>query len=96
MSVLTGEASRTDLLNRLKRPEGQLRGIRRLLEEGQECTDIATQVAAVRKALHSTYVRMTVCFLHQELQSHSREAAGGERQLQSVLEDVQTLLNKIR
>jgi DNA-binding FrmR family transcriptional regulator len=59
--------TRTDLLNRLKRAEGQLRGIQRMIEEGQSCMDIATQMAAVRKALDSTYVRMTVCFMQQEL-----------------------------
>jgi Metal-sensitive transcriptional repressor len=36
---------------------------------GQPCLDIASQVAAVRKALDSTYVRMTVCFMQQELQT---------------------------
>ncbi len=96
MSVLTDLASRTDLLNRLKRAEGQLRGIQRMLEEGQECTDIATQMAAVRKALDSTYVRMTVCFMQQELQGRAGEAGGEGRPLQSVLGDVQDLLNKIR
>jgi hypothetical protein len=39
-----------------------------MIEEGQSCMDIATQMAAVRKALDSTYVRMTVCFMQQELQ----------------------------
>ncbi|HRA79460.1 MAG TPA: metal-sensing transcriptional repressor, partial [Burkholderiaceae bacterium] len=34
MSVLKDEASRTDLLNRLRRAEGQLRGIQRMIEEG--------------------------------------------------------------
>ena len=69
MSVLTDVESRTDLLNRLKRAEGQLRGIQRMIEEGQDCMDIATQMAAVRKALDSTYVRMTVCFVQQELRA---------------------------
>lgn len=100
MPALTDAASRTDLLNRLKRAEGQLRGIQRMLEEGQECMDIATQMAAVRKALDSTYVRMTVCFMQQELQV--RPAVPGEmpvdhgKQLETVLEGVQDLLNKIR
>ena len=70
MTALTDADARSDLLNRLKRAEGQLRGIQRMLEEGQECMDIATQMAAVRKALDSTYVRMTVCFMQQELRGH--------------------------
>ena len=60
MSALTDDSARTDLLNRLKRAEGQLRGVQRMIEEGQPCIDIASQMAAVRKALDSTYVRKTV------------------------------------
>ena len=96
MSVLTNAAARTDLLNRLKRAEGQLRGIQRMLEEGQECMDIATQMAAVRKALDSTYVRMTVCFMQQELQGRMGSDADGDAQLDSLLEGMQGLLAKIR
>ncbi len=97
MSVLHDATARTDLLNRLKRAEGQLRGIQRMLEEGQECMDIATQMAAVRKALDSTYVRMTVCFMQQELRSRlgAEDAAAGDK-IETVLEGVQDLLGKIR
>jgi len=94
--VLTDAASRTDLLNRLKRAEGQLRGIQRMLEEGQECMDIATQMAAVRKALDSTYVRMTVCFMQQELQARLGADAATDDKLATLLDGVQDLLGKIR
>lgn len=96
MSVLNDAATRTDLLNRLKRAEGQLRGIQRMLEEGQECMDIATQMAAVRKALDSTYVRMTVCFMQQELHARLGASETADTQIESVLEGVQDLLGKIR
>ena len=39
------------LLNRLKRVEGQVRGIARMVEEDRYCIDILTQVQAVRAAL---------------------------------------------
>ena len=96
MPVLTDAATRTDLLNRLKRAEGQLRGIQRMLEEGQECMDIATQMAAVRKALDSTYVRMTVCFMQQELQPQMGAEEGSHQKLAHTLEGVQDLLGKVR
>jgi len=94
MSMLTDEKSRTDLLNRLKRAEGQLRGIQRMIEEGQPCLDIASQMAAVRKALDATYVRMTVCFMEQELAARVGDGRRGE--LHALLDDVQTLLGKVR
>lgn len=42
-----------DLLNRLSRMEGQIRGIRGMVEKDAYCTDILTQVAAVNSALNS-------------------------------------------
>lgn len=42
-----------DLINRLSRIEGQIRGIKRMVEENAYCTDIITQVAAVNAALSS-------------------------------------------
>jgi len=42
-----------DLCNRLSRVEGQIRGIRRMLDEGCYCPDIITQVAAANAALNS-------------------------------------------
>jgi len=96
MSTLADQATRTDLLNRLKRAEGQLRGIQRMIEEGQACLDIASQMAAVRKALDSTYVRMTVCFMQQELQSRLQLDNRDEGKLDTLLDEVQVLLGKVR
>ena len=96
MSTLADNATRTDLLNRLKRAEGQLRGIQRMIEEGQPCLDIASQMAAVRKALDSTYVRMTVCFMQQELQERLALDSEAEGRLGGLLEEMQTLLGKAR
>ena len=42
-----------DLMNRLKRIEGQVRGIENMLEKDVYCTDILIQVAAVNAALNS-------------------------------------------
>ena len=96
MAMLTDDKTRTDLLNRLKRAEGQLRGVQRMIEEGQPCIDIASQMAAVRKALDSTYVRMTVCFMQQELGARLGGGDKGRAQLAEVLDEVQTLLGKVR
>ena len=96
MAMLNDDKSRTNILNRLKRAEGQLRGIQRMVEEGQPCQDIASQMAAVRKALDSTYVRMAVCFMQQELGARLAEDDAESRQhLSEVLGEVQTLLGKV-
>ena len=38
-------------VNRIKRARGQLDGVLRMLEEGRDCEDVVTQLAAVSKAL---------------------------------------------
>jgi DNA-binding FrmR family transcriptional regulator len=45
-----------DYLKRLRRIEGQARGIARMVEEEQYCIDILTQVSAMTKALHAVSV----------------------------------------
>lgn len=42
-----------DLINRLSRIEGQIRGVKGMLEKNAYCTDILMQVAAVNAALNS-------------------------------------------
>jgi len=42
-----------DLMNRLKRIEGQVRGVENMLENNSYCTDILVQVSAITSALNS-------------------------------------------
>jgi DNA-binding FrmR family transcriptional regulator len=48
--------SQSSLINRLQRLEGQVRGVRRMIEEGRDCPDILTQMAAIRGAAHQVSV----------------------------------------
>ncbi len=41
----------TPVLNRLRRAQGQLAAVVRMIEEGRDCTDVVTQLAAVSHAL---------------------------------------------
>ena len=47
------EKEMRDLMNRLKRIEGQVRGVEGMLENGAYCIDILTQVSAINSALNS-------------------------------------------
>lgn len=44
-------AEMASTINRLKRAQGQLAGVLRMLEEGRECGDVVTQLSAVSRAL---------------------------------------------
>lgn len=51
MATSAGPTSREELVVRLKRAEGQLRGVQRMLDEGAECRDVLTQLSAVKAAI---------------------------------------------
>lgn len=52
---------RRDMIVRLKRIEGQLRGIQKMIEDGAECEDVAQQLSASRKALDKAFYHMLAC-----------------------------------
>ena len=95
MTRLTDATARTDLLNRLRRAEGQIRGVQRMIEEGESCLKIGQQFSAVRKALDSTYVRMTMCFMEQELETCLQPDASQKAGLDLMLKDMETLLARM-
>lgn len=95
-SSLTDPVDRTDMLNRLRRAEGQLRGIQRMIADGESCLAVAGQLAAVRKALESASERMTVCVLEQRLASRMGEDGGGRDEITRTVEEMQTLLARLR
>jgi DNA-binding FrmR family transcriptional regulator len=49
--VVSYAASKDDLQKRLKKIEGQIKGIQRMIEEEKYCVDVLIQIAAVRAAL---------------------------------------------
>ena len=50
-----------DVINRLKRIEGQVRGLIDMVEGGRPCEDIAQQMSAARKAMDKAFYRMMAC-----------------------------------
>lgn len=49
--VTLNAADMTPVVNRLRRAQGQLGGVIRLIDEGRDCRDVVTQLAAVNRAL---------------------------------------------
>ncbi len=55
------------LILRLRRVEGQIRGIQAMMENGDSCDRIAQQLSAARKALDKTFHEMVACHLQMEI-----------------------------
>jgi DNA-binding FrmR family transcriptional regulator len=49
-------ANKEDYLRRLRRVEGQVRGLQRMIERDEYCIDVLTQVSAATKALQSVAI----------------------------------------
>jgi CsoR family transcriptional regulator, copper-sensing transcriptional repressor len=73
-----------DLQDRLRRIEGQVRGIQRMVEEDTYCIDVLTQVNAVTSALRS--VGMGLLDGHvRHCVTESIEAGGGDEKVEELL-----------
>ena len=62
---------------RLARIEGQVRAVRRMIDQDEPCESIAQQLAAARKALDRAFFEMVSCMIRQEPPSGAQ--ARGER-----------------
>ncbi|MGM0350148.1 MULTISPECIES: metal-sensitive transcriptional regulator [Streptomyces] len=51
MDLERDDASLRAVLNRLRRAQGQIAGVIRMIEEGRDCEDVVTQLAAASRAL---------------------------------------------
>jgi DNA-binding FrmR family transcriptional regulator len=67
----------TDLQKRLRRVEGQIRGIQQMLDESRECRDIIAQVSAASKALDQVGLRILVNGMARCLEDASTAEAEG-------------------
>jgi DNA-binding FrmR family transcriptional regulator len=73
------ERQKKDVLMRLRRIEGQLRGIQRMVEEGVSCPEILTQVAAATAALKKASMTIIHTYM-EECLSKSKEERGMKRE----------------
>jgi CsoR family transcriptional regulator, copper-sensing transcriptional repressor len=84
---------RQDYLTRLRRVEGQVRGLQRMINEDTYCIDVLTQVAAVQRALDAVAVRL----LDEHIRHCVREAAADQERLdEKVTEVTQAVARLVR
>lgn len=62
-----------DVVNRLRRAEGQIRGVIAMLEQGRDCSDVVTQLSAAGRALDRAGFKIVSSGLEQCL---SAQASG--------------------
>ena len=67
-------ATRRALVLRLRRIEGQLRGVQSMIESGAQCEPVAQQLSAARKALDKAFFELIACAIE-----HPQDADTGTR-----------------
>ncbi|MFD0547871.1 metal-sensitive transcriptional regulator [Streptomyces rectiviolaceus] len=73
------------VLNRLRRAQGQIAGIIKMIEEGRDCEDVITQVAAVSRALDRAGFAIIATGL-QHCMAEGGQAAGDRDEMRARLE----------
>ena len=79
-----------DILNRLRRVEGQIRGIQQMLVDKRECRDVVTQISAASKALDQAGFKLIASGLTYCVKDPERAAQEGY-----AIEDVQKMFMKL-
>jgi CsoR family transcriptional regulator, copper-sensing transcriptional repressor len=73
---LSDESERKRILNRLRRLEGQIRGVQSMIESGQDCQAVLTQLMAAKSALNQIGVHVVGYSMKQ---CFAEETAGASR-----------------
>jgi len=79
-----------DLTRRLRRIEGQIRGVQQMLADGRDCRDIVTQISAASKALDQAGFKLVASGLTWCIANPEESVASGY-----ALEDVQKMFMKL-
>lgn len=66
-----------DLIRRLRRIEGQVRGLQQMLRDGRECREVVTQVSAASRALDQVGFRLLATGMSTCLQDPDAAATAG-------------------
>ncbi|MFZ5643799.1 MAG: metal-sensitive transcriptional regulator [Bacillota bacterium] len=92
----TGEASANkrffqgEMLSRLKKIEGQVRGVHKMIQEGRNCGDIVIQLAAIKAAVNRVGTTVLACHLADQMEEALRE----DKDLRESLEEFMTIFKK--
>ncbi|HEC34047.1 MAG TPA: transcriptional regulator [Chloroflexi bacterium] len=69
MKAIQSPEVKADLLRRLRRIEGQARGVARMIEEGRDCQEVLQQLAAIRAAAHQASLKLMRSFAFECIQA---------------------------
>lgn len=76
----------TEVKNRLKRVEGQVRGVLRMMEEEKECKDVISQLSAARTALDRSIALIVAQNLQQCVENKTEKGEDSSDVVQEAID----------
>ncbi len=86
---MTSEKGQSDVQMRLRRVEGQIRGIIAMLDQGKTCEEVVTQLLAARAAMDGVTTEVLKCHIAEAMSDNSPDDA------RKAVERAITLLAKV-
>ncbi|MGE5677426.1 MAG: metal-sensitive transcriptional regulator [Pseudomonadota bacterium] len=86
------EVSKEDILNRMKKIEGQAKGIQRMIEEDKCCGDIMVQISAIRSAINRVGGLIMDNYIKECLKENLKKNSSDE----SIEEVIETIVKYVK
>jgi DNA-binding FrmR family transcriptional regulator len=86
------EVSKEDILNRMKKIEGQAKGIQKMIEEDKCCGDIMVQISAIRSAIN----RVGGLIMDRYIKECLRESIKSGKEDEKVEEIIETIVKYVK
>jgi CsoR family transcriptional regulator, copper-sensing transcriptional repressor len=93
---MTESASREDLVRRLKRIEGQVRGIQRMVAEDRACPDVLAQLSAVNEAVRRVSVLLAEKYAVECLADAEEPQKGAAKSRETIAALIDALMKAPR
>lgn len=75
-----------DLMRRLKRIEGQARGVQRMLDEGEDCEQILIQLGAMKAAINRVAMKAVACNMGHRIMDSIQQGQPADDAVDEVIE----------
>ncbi|SFR10606.1 metal-sensitive transcriptional regulator [Desulfoscipio geothermicus] len=78
-------ATMKEMMSRLKKIEGQVRGVQKMVQDCRDCGDIVIQLAAIKAAVNRVGITMLACHLADQIKNDQREGRNIKESLQEFI-----------
>jgi DNA-binding FrmR family transcriptional regulator len=97
--IIQNREAKEKLIQRLRRIEGQVRGIQSMLDEERDCREIMQQLSAIHSAIQGTsrfflQEYATACLVEMDDTVHQSNGISQKEKRQRIIQDMITLLDK--